>query len=149
MENALPVEQWSSGIFRRFQCVQHRLASARSKVKPEKESVQVDDTKFAELDDQIRKARYRKGPEAKMAKYEEAQEKSCCRTSSSWSGKHEDTVERAQHWLRKRKKECQKSSRWKSRLTKEEFGPSHELSGLEGMARAPRCAEFTNFGFSH
>ena len=75
MEDALLVEQLSSGIFRRFQCVQHWLATARSKVKPEKESVQVDDTKIAELDDQIRKTRYRKGLEVKMAKDEEAHEK--------------------------------------------------------------------------
>ena len=65
----------SSGILPRSQCVQHRLATARSKVKPEKESVQVEDTKIAELDDLIRKARSRKGLEAKTAEDEEEQER--------------------------------------------------------------------------
>ena len=111
MLKAQPAEHWSSGILRKCQSVQDRLAAANSTIKASEESVQVEDKKIADLEDQESEIQ-----ERARSLDSHVKKRTRCRSSSSLSGnKHENTSEREQSWPRQRREECRKSSRWKSR----------------------------------
>ena len=80
---AQPAEHWSSGILRKCQSVQDRLGTASSMMKAADESVQVEDKKIADLEDQESEIQER----ARSLETANEKKRTRCRSSSSWSGK--------------------------------------------------------------
>ena len=62
------------------------------------EIVRIEGKKIAELEDQIRKARDRKGLDVKKANNEKEKEKELLQELEQLGNKHEDAVEREQSW---------------------------------------------------